>query len=487
MVYARPRTSCVPVVTSHKIRQTTAPVQKGADDISEPPSKGEPVPGLPAAAFGSGPRNVAVVLAVRAAMVAFGVGVQSALARTLLPADRGGYALVSAVAVFLGMAASGSAYAGAQYQVLTKRATASQGASSALAAAVAGPLLAAALAVPLLLGGVFAELGTRTVLLALAVMPSYAFAMSANALLPAFRRFGAAGFAEVVMAAGQLVGTLLLAGWLGLGLDGAVAAFVASNLLGGAVALGVLLRGCGVKLERPSGAALRGVLRYGRNIHAANLCDFLEPRAGVLLLGLLASREEVGLFAAASVLAVGAYLVPSAFSWALLPRLTGSAEARPALAAFCLRLVGWSAALGLAALAVAREPFVRVVLGEEFMPVAGLVPALAPGLAAGALSQVATAYLKARGRAELPSYAAGLQMAMMAGLTLALYPRLGLAGAAWAMSAALVARCVLLLAWFCRLSGERWTATWRFRRTDIEAVARGVRAILPPRAARGRP
>ncbi len=457
-----------------------------------PPSGREPIVGVgsrgpSAARSGNGPRDVATVLAVRVGVVALGVAVQSALARTLLPADRGAYALVSAVAIFLCLASSASVHSGAQYEILKGRVSASQGVSSSLAVAMAGSLLASALAAPLILGGAWAGPGRQTLLLALAIMPACAFAATANALLPTFWRFGSAGSVEMLMNATQVAGTLALVGWLGLGLDGAVLAFVGCNVAGGAFALGVLRRRCSVGLVAPEPGAVRALVRYGGRIHAANLIDFSEQRIGLLLLALLASREEVGLLAAANVLAVGVYALPSAFSWALLPRLTGVPESRPALAAFSMRVVAWSAVLGLIVLALLREPFVRVVLGAEFMPVAGLVPALAPGLAAGAMSQVAIAYIKARGRAELPSYAAVVQMALTVGLVLALYPRMGLAGAAWGTSAALVARCVLLTAFFCRLSGESWTAPWRLRRADFAVMGRAMGAMQPSRSARRRP
>ncbi len=424
-----------------------------------------------------------MLLGIRLATLGLAVAVQSALARTLLPADRGAYALVTSVAVFLCMASTASVHHGAQYEILTKKTSPSQGMSAALAISVVGSLLAAAVAVPVVLAvvGASGDANERTFLLALTVMPLYAFTTTANGLLLAFSRFGAMGLVELVMAFFQLAGTLLLAGQLALGVDGAVVAFTACVAVGGVLAVGFLRLKCGVALQAPTRAGLLAVLRYGRKIHVANICEFLEPRIGILVLWLLASSAEVGFFAAASVLAVGMYALPAAFSGALLPRITGADQSQPFLVAFSLRIVGWAAALGVLALFAARGPFVRTVLGDEFLPVVSLVPALGPGMVAGALSIVVVAYLKAEGRPELPSYAALIQVASMTFLTFLLYPRMGLVGAAWALSIALVARGLFLLAFFCRLSGEAWTSAWRLRRADLAMLRQGVLAMAPRR------
>lgn len=427
---------------------------------------------------------MASLLVVRAVALALGVAIQSALARTLLPADRGIYAMVATVTMFLCLACTGSVHHGAQYEVLNKNVSPSQGASASLAAALAGSTLAVLLALPVVLSGAVSGFGRSTLLLALAIMPAIAFNGTATALLPAFWRYHAAGLVEAMVAAAQVVGTLALVGWLGLGVEGALAAFVGCQVAGGVVAWEVLRRRCGVRLEAPSREALRRVCQYGRRIHLANLGFFMEPRVGILVLWFLASREETGLFAATSVLLMGVYLLPVAFTWAVLPRITGVQESRPDLAALAMRVVGLLTAAGFLALTILREPFARIVLGEEFLAVAGLVPILAPGLVAASMSLIAVSYLKARGRPELPSCAALLQMAAMVGLALALYPGMGLQGAAGALSLSLALRFAFLSWFFCRLSGAAWTSLWRVRRTDMALLAQAAGDVLPWRLAR---
>lgn len=437
-------------------------------------------------ATGRGSRDVALLFAMRLATLGFATAMQAVLARTLLPADRGIYALTSSVALFLSMVFTGSVHHGAQYEVLSRRTTPSQGFSSAVAVAAVGSVAAGLLAIPVALLG-FGPSGSaseRSLLLALAVMPAYAFMMTAHSMLLAFARFGSGGLAELAMILCQLVGTILLAGWLAWGVDGAIVAFTAGLVLFGVVSTGILRRKCGVILEVPRRAGLLAVLRYGRKIHVANICELMETRIAILALWPLASNAEVGLFAASSVLIVGAYALPVAFSAALLPRITGFDQSRSALVAFSLRVVSWVTMLGVLALVALREPVVRVVLGEEFLPATSLVPILGLAMALGAPSMVAVTYLKAEGRPELPSYAALVQVASVVILTFLLYPWMGLVGAAWALAIALAIRFVLLTAFFCRLTGEGWTSAWMLRRADLAMLAQGARAMLSWRTRR---
>ena len=121
--------------------------------------------------------------------VIFGLAIQGLPAYTLLPEGRGSFALCVVFAGVLGVLFTPRAREGAQYFVMTKQATVSEGVGGALASCLVGGALAITLAIPFVHSDIafFHKAETRSFYLALALVPVMA---SLGLGLPRPRRRG---------------------------------------------------------------------------------------------------------------------------------------------------------------------------------------------------------------------------------------------------------------------------------------------------------
>ena len=121
----------------------------------------------------TGGQDAALVFATGVGTVVFGLAIQSLLAYTLLPEGRGSFALCVVFAGVLGVLFTPRAREGAQYFVMTKQATVSEGVGAALASCLVGGALAITLAIPFVHSDIafFHKAETRSFYLALALVP----------------------------------------------------------------------------------------------------------------------------------------------------------------------------------------------------------------------------------------------------------------------------------------------------------------------------
>ena len=273
----------------------------------------------------TGGQDAAIVFATQAGNVIFGLGIQSLLAYTLLPEGRGSFALCVVFASVLGVLFTPGAREGAQYFVMTRQATISEGVGAALAICLVGGALAVALAVPFVHSDIafFHKAETHSFYLALALVPVTAFSGAMEYQLAGLQRFGhLAVFALVHVAANILVLLVLL--WVGrLGVEGAVMAVVAAHGCTVALCVWCQRRHHGLVLTHPFRAVSARIVGYGLRFHPAGIDSALDMSAGVLILGLFASQGEIGLFATASALMFRLRMISDAVGNALLPPYCG--------------------------------------------------------------------------------------------------------------------------------------------------------------------
>ncbi len=280
----------------------------------------------------TGGQDVSVMFATLVGMAGLTLLIQGLLAYMLLPEGRGAYAVCIAFGTLLGVLLTPGAQQGAQYFVAVRQMSVSQGVSSALIICFAGGGLAAALAVPLIYSGLafFQKAETHTFLLSLALIPFTAISIALDHQLVALRRFRRLAVFSMLRIAANVLTLLVLVRSLGLGVDGAIIAFAAGHGVMIAACLQYLWRHDGLAFELPDRLNISRVLGYGLKYHAARLGHAVEPHFGVVILGLLASEGEIGLFAAASALMLGFMLVSNSVGDALLllyPRLGVEAAA----------------------------------------------------------------------------------------------------------------------------------------------------------------
>ena len=434
----------------------------------------------------TGGQDVAVLLATRIGVVTLGLLVQVALAWTLLPEGRGGYAVCILFAVLLGAFFAPGATSGAQYVVMTRQASLSQGVSSALAIVLVGGASAAGLGLSLIHGDLpfFHQAEARSFRLALVVIPLAGFSAALEHLLAALRRFRRIALFSMLRVAANALALLVLVRGAGLGVDGAVVALAAGHSVMIAACLLDLRRHCGLNPEMPSRANLGRILGYGLRVHVTGIVGRVDRQIGVLALGFVAGAAEIGLFSTASVLMFGFVTIARAVGGALLPRI--AAADRVELTASCLRLVCGATAAALLAFLAVSAPLARLLLPESFLSVVPLLRILAPGILAYACADVFVTYFNGVDRPQTGSWAIGCGVCVSLGALFSLYPEFGSSGAAWAVTMGMTCRCVLLAVMFRLGTGARWRSIWWPRASDAGFLLAAGRTVLAHRSA-GRP
>ena len=426
----------------------------------------------------TGGRDAAIVFATQVGTVIFGLAIQSLLAYTLLPEGRGSFALCVVFAGVLGVLFSPGARQGAQYFVMTKQATVSEGVSVALAICLLAGALALTLTAPFLHSDIafFHKAETRSFYLALALVPVMAFSGALEYQLAGLRRFGhLAVFTLVHVAVNILV--LLVLVWVGrIAVDGAVAAVVVAHGCTVVLCAWYLRRHHGLVPINPFRAASARIVGYGLRFHPADIGGALEVSAGLLVLGLFASPSEIGLFATASALMFRLRMISDAVGNALLPRIAG--RGRPELTTLCLRVVWCGTAATILAMLPISTPLVRILFSDAFLPAVPLLWIIAPGVLAYACAGILGTYFKGIDRPGICSWAVSLGLAVHLIAIPVLYPALGVSAAAWGLTLGMICRLVVLAAAFARATRMRWFSIWLPRLGDAASFWRTFRAAF---------
>ena len=334
------------------------------------------------------------------------------------------------------------------------------------------------LAIPLIHSDIafFHKAQTHSFYLGLVLIPLTACSLALEHQLVALRRFGRLAVFVLLRVSVNVLALVLLVWGRGLGVNGTIASFAAGHLVLIAVCLWDLRRHCGLVLERPSRASLTRVLGYGLRYHGARIGEGIGPQVGLVVLGLLASQADIGLFAAASTLMLGFMLISNSVGNALLPRIAG--KGHPELVVRCLRLVCGITAVALLALLAISTPLVRLLLSDAFLPVVPLLWILAPGILAYAGMGIFMTYFKGVNRPEICSWAVCLGIGVNLGALLLLYPKLGVEAAAYAMTIGMLGRCLLLAIAFSKRTRMAYLAVWLPRRSDVRFLWAAGRSAL---------
>ena len=152
---------------------------------------------------------------------------------------------------------------------------------------------------------------------------------------------------------------------------------------------------------------------------------------------------------------------------AVLPRVAGDKRGRPELVAQLSRLTLIAAGVALLLLIALRRPIVSIFLSTDFLPALPLIWIIAPGMLLRAGSKILTPYFMGTGRPAICSWAVAIGMVINVGALLTLLPRIGLPGAAWAMSLGYVGSSLVLAVAFTKASGLSVGEIWMIRRSDL--------------------
>jgi O-antigen/teichoic acid export membrane protein len=231
----------------------------------------------------------------------------------------------------------------------------------------------------------------------------------------------------------------------------------------------------------------RTVLRYGLRSHIGNLTPIDSMQLDLLLVTLLLSPRQAGLYTVAASAAAVIRVQGTALGLVGLPAV--AREERPAearrIAASLVRSTLLVGLVSAALIALAAPLLIRVIYGAPYVPATGVVRLLVFGIVLASVRQVAGDCLRGLGRpgaasvAEVSSWAVGAPLALVA------IPTLGSMGAALAVIGSYGAALAVCLH-YLRVEGAGWADLLVLRGDDVRFVTEVVREIVrPPRRRAG--
>jgi O-antigen/teichoic acid export membrane protein len=416
------------------------------------------------------------ILQVGLAMVASFV-----IARLLGPTGRGAYVTLTLLPGTLyafgtfGIPASLTVFSGrgAGLRSLERRAVLFGLSLSAL-------LIAAALvALPLLSGSVLQTAPASLIPWVLAAIPFQLTGSLMGSVLYGRQRIRGYNTIAVAQSAAVVVLVVALVAGAGLGVFGAVLAYVATTI-GGAAAIGLELRRA-IRDDDGAGkpASTREVFGYGLRLYPSAIAGFFNYRADIYLLNwLLASARSTGLYSLSVTFAELLFYVPDSVASIFLPRVAAASsegsDASPAevarLTLLVTAVVGMLLVPGAAILiAVLLPAFV-----DSFLPLVILLP----GVVALSLVKVLNVYLVGRGHPQPTVVASGTSLVANLGLNLVLIPTLGIAGAACSSLVSYTLNAAMVVRASRTLSGEPIRAFVVPRTGDVARLWQVGRQLL---------
>ncbi len=427
-----------------------------------------------------GAREVALVFGTRLGVYGFGIVGQSLLAYLLLPAGRGEYAVCIAFGSVLGVISALSAANGGQYFAVAGQINLSRCLCAATGIGLVGGIVAAVAATPLIHSNLafFQKADSNSFQLALLLVPLISVSYVAELQLAGLRRFAPLARILLLQSFTIVAGVMVLVWTFNQGVDGAILALIAGYVIKLICSLWDLRKACGLRFEMPCASEFRRIFGYGLRYHLAQVGNEIEPRVGVFVLGALAGRADIGLFAAASTIMLRLGFLPSSVAVVLFPRVAKDSKASMAAVGHSLRLVCLATAGAVVAFLAICEPVIRVLLSEAFVPAVPLLWIMAPGIVAYAGSNIFVAYFTGSDRPGVCSSALWMGLVANVATCLLLYPTLGVSSVAWGITVGLAARAVFLAFMFHRATGLSLQSLWLPRRNDATYLWKSLQVAL---------
>jgi O-antigen/teichoic acid export membrane protein len=280
---------------------------------------------------------------------------------------------------------------------------------------------------------------------------------------------------------------LILAGVLGLGLWGALIAYVITAVI---TAGGFLLCARLVIRAIPTAASVSfgGLFRYGLPFYPGTLSQFLAARVDVYLLAALLAEPSapLGFYSMAVAMAEIAYLFPSAVSTFFFPHVAGApreeSDRQVAMVSRVTLLLTGTVGLALVPISTIAIP----LLLPGFEPALPALYILLPGVVAISVSQVLSGYVAGLGRPGLASAVSITALITNVMLNLVLIPHFGILGASTASLISYTLSAVIYSVIGARLTGHRPSDFWIPRRGDVRFAAETATSLVRRIASRPR-
>lgn len=197
---------------------------------------------------------------------------------------------------------------------------------------------------------------------------------------------------------------------------------------------------------------------YGIQAHLANILGFLNYRVDMFLVNWFLNPAAVGFYSISVGLAEKLWLISQAASVVLFPRVAAETDElrRKEFTPLVTRTVFWGTALAALLLFFLIHYVIVFLYSEEFLPAVRPLQILLPGIVALSVWRLLANDLAGRGKPMLNTYITGVAVIVNLGLNFFLIPRYSIEGAAWASTASYSIALIIVLAVYCRISGNSW-------------------------------
>lgn len=401
-------------------------------------------------------RHLVLSMGTRIAMIVLRLLRNMLLARILGPADRGLFALLSALPELIAAFTSGGLNTAIGYHAARQRPMG----ELLTQVLVFGCLLAwfVTLAGVMLVNGPASELGLAQNLgqyswLLLLAVP---LLVLRNALLNLHNADGKVSVFNGLRL-GESLGALLLflvlyGLWRDAALSAAIGSWLASLLLVALAGVFLLARFHRIA-PRWNSASQFELLRFGGRSHFEILFQQMLLRCDYLVIATLLDNQALGYYVMASAAAELLCIVPEAVTTPLMKRLLQQGRDIVQITPLALRLTGTAMLCACLAMALLGEWLIVLLFGEAYRPAYPALLALLPGIFSLGYASILRLDLLGKQRPGSLSLYTGCAAALNLVLTLTLLPQLGIVGASISSSIAYCALTLAMLLLYCRLSG----------------------------------
>jgi len=275
-----------------------------------------------------------------------------------------------------------------------------------------------------------------------------------------------------------LISLALLA--FGAGVGGALACLALALATTGAVAF-VWSRSAAGGVEFAFNRTyMRRAVKYGLQVHLANILGFLNYRIDMLFISAFLGPSAVGLYAVGVGLVEKIWLVSYAASTVLFPRVSAERdeEERNAFTPLVARTVLWATALGTIALVFLGRIIIQALYSDMYLPAVGALRALLIGTVTLSAGRVLSNDISGRGRPGLNIYIGLAAVASNVVLNWIWIPRFGISGAAWASTVSYSVSFLGAMVFYCRLSGNKWYKLVLPQRGDMAVYLRALKSLF---------
>lgn len=257
---------------------------------------------------------------------------------------------------------------------------------------------------------------------------------------------------------------LLVVLWIvsGFTLQSAISVIALSYLIGVVVGYILLRKRIDVEKVGRTSTYLRPAIRYGIKAQLSNIVGFLNYRLDIFIVNLIVGPAATGLYSIAVRLVEQLWLVSSAVSTVLLPRLSsmvGDDKGRGALTAIVSRATLYVTLAASGILAALSTPLIGFLFGPDFSDASIALLVLLPGVVLVSSGRVIANDLAARGRVGVNFTLAIVTLVLNTAGNLVLIPLFGIAGAAIATTIAYFSDFLIRLIIMNRISKIPW---WQF-------------------------